>query len=69
VFDGYDSDQVLLVVEAVDDAIISAACAVKALEAQLQWFADAMRAGRQGAVEELHHGGRYFLGQPDQCPA
>ena len=47
VLDGYDGDQALLVIDAVDHAIIPAACAMKSLKAEFQRLADAVRAGGQ----------------------
>jgi hypothetical protein len=44
VFDGYDGDPALVIVDAVDHAIITTASAVKPLEAQLQRLADEVRA-------------------------
>jgi hypothetical protein len=69
VLDGYDSDQSLLVINAVDHAIIPAACAMKSLHAELQGLADAVWAGRERAIEEFHDSGRHFLWELGQCRA
>ncbi len=52
VLDGYDGDQALLAVDAVDHAVIPAACALKSLKAELQQLAGAVRASGQRASQE-----------------
>jgi len=66
VFDGQDGDQVELVVDAVDHAVVAAPGAVQPGQAELERLADPVRIGGQGAVQELHRCGRDLLGQPGQ---
>ncbi len=69
VLDGYDGDQAPLVINTVDHAVIAASGAMKSFEAEFQRLADAVRAGGQRAVQQLHDSGRHLLRQPGQRPA
>src|SRR5450755_4956152 len=69
VLDGDDVDPVVVVADAVDDAVVAAACAVESLKAELEWLADTVRAGGQGPVKELHCCSGDLLGQPGKCLA
>lgn len=66
VLNSYDVNPLLVVVDAVDDAVVASACAVQPGEAKLERFADPVRVGGQGSVEELHCGCGHLLGQPGE---
>ena len=66
VFDGQDGDQMALVVDAVDHAVVAAPGAVQPGEAELERLADPVGIGGQGAVQEFRRCRRGLLGQPGQ---
>ena len=63
VFDGNNLDAMVVHVDAVDHAVVASSGNVQACELQVQMFTDAMRVGRQRAVEELDDRRGDFLRQ------
>jgi hypothetical protein len=69
VFDGYYGNPALVIADAIDHAVITAASAVKAFQAKLQGLPYAVRACGKGAVQELDYRGCHFLRELGQRAA
>lgn len=65
-FERDDLDRTLVLIDPVDDAVAAAACAVQSGEFLPEALADAMRAGRQRAVDKLDRRGGRLLRQVPQ---
>jgi hypothetical protein len=69
VFDGHKVDALVLVIDGVDQPVISAPRAVQSFEPEPKRLADAVRIRRQRPVAELNDRRRYLLRQPTQRAA
>ena len=69
VFDSQNSDQVALVVDAVDHAVVASPGAVQTGEAELELLADPVGIGSQGTVKKFHRWRRDLLWESAQRAA
>jgi hypothetical protein len=66
VFDGHDSDDMVLIVDGVDDPMIAASRGVETFKAKFQWRAGPVGILGYRPVQEFDRGSRHLLGKLGQ---
>src|SRR5262249_45019855 len=69
VLDGQDVDAVAVIVDTVEDSVVSASGAIRALELELQRLARSERVLRDATVDEFNRRSGNLLGQPGKRAA